>query len=52
MTYRAMWPQCTCSASPPDRIVFEDNEGEFEKRLFSRNGLKADYLVERRQHAL
>jgi phenylacetate-coenzyme A ligase PaaK-like adenylate-forming protein len=36
----------------PDRIVFEENEVEFEKRLFARNGVKADYLVERRQHAL
>ncbi len=36
----------------PDRIVFEDNEAEFEKRLFSRNGVKADYVVERRKNAL
>jgi phenylacetate-CoA ligase len=36
----------------PDRIVFEDDEAEFEKRLFSRNGVKADYLVERRKNAL
>jgi len=35
----------------PDRIVFEDNEVEFEKRLFSRNGVKADYIVERRKNA-
>jgi len=36
----------------PDRIVFEDNEAEFERRLFSRNGVKADFLVERRKQAL
>ncbi|MGA7408960.1 MAG: AMP-binding protein [Bryobacteraceae bacterium] len=36
----------------PDRVVFEDNEVEFEKRLFSRNGVKADYIVERRKRAL
>jgi phenylacetate-CoA ligase len=36
----------------PDRIVFEDNEVEFEKRLFNRNGVKADYIVERRKNAL
>ncbi|HUL16135.1 MAG TPA: AMP-binding protein [Terriglobales bacterium] len=36
----------------PDSIVFETNEAEFEKRLFSRNGVKADYIVERRKNAL
>ena len=36
----------------PDRVLFEDNEVEFEKRLFARNGVKADYIVERRQNAL
>jgi hypothetical protein len=33
----------------PDRVVFEDNEPEFEKRLFARNGIKAEYVVERRK---
>lgn len=36
----------------PDQIVFEENEAEFEKRLFARNGVKADYIVERRKNAL
>ena len=36
----------------PDRVLFEDDEAAFEKRLFARNGVKADYLVERRQNAL
>jgi phenylacetate-coenzyme A ligase PaaK-like adenylate-forming protein len=36
----------------PDRIVFEDDEVEFERRLFAANGVKADYLVERRKNAL
>ena len=36
----------------PDQVVFEDNEAEFEKRLFARNGVKADYILERRKHAL
>jgi phenylacetate-coenzyme A ligase PaaK-like adenylate-forming protein len=36
----------------PDRIVFEDNEAEFEKRLFAKNGVKADYIVERRRNFL
>ena len=35
----------------PDRIVFEENEAEFEQRLFSRNGVKADYVLERRKGA-
>jgi len=36
----------------PDSIVFENDEAEFEKRLFSRNGVKADFIVERRKNAL
>jgi phenylacetate-coenzyme A ligase PaaK-like adenylate-forming protein len=36
----------------PDRIVFEENEAEFEKRLFGKNGVKAEYILERRQNAL
>ena len=31
-----------------DRVVFEPNEAELEKRLFARNGIKAEYVVERR----
>lgn len=33
----------------PDRIVFEDDGPEFEKRLFARTGIKADYIVEQRK---
>jgi hypothetical protein len=36
----------------PDRVVFEEHEAEFEKRLFAKNGVKAEYCVERRTHAL
>ena len=36
----------------PDRIVFEENEAEFEKRLFAKNGVKADYIIERRHNFL
>jgi hypothetical protein len=32
----------------PDRVLFEQNEPEFEKRLFARNGIKAEYILERR----
>ncbi len=32
----------------PDRIEFEPDEAALEKRLFARNGIKAEYLVERR----
>ena len=32
----------------PDRVLFEQNEPEFEKRLFARNGIKAEYVLERR----
>lgn len=31
-----------------DHIVFEPNEADLEKRLFARNGIKAEYVVERR----
>jgi len=34
----------------PDRIVFEDDEAGFERRLFAANGVKADYILERRKH--
>jgi phenylacetate-coenzyme A ligase PaaK-like adenylate-forming protein len=36
----------------PDRVLFEDDEVAFEKRLFARTGIKADYVVERRRNAL
>ena len=36
----------------PDHVVFEDDEAGFEKKLFARNGVKADYLLDRRKHAL
>jgi phenylacetate-CoA ligase len=32
----------------PDRLVFEDDEPAFEKRLFARSSVKAEYVVERR----
>ncbi len=32
----------------PDRIIFEENEPEFERRLFAKNGIKAEYIIERR----
>lgn len=32
----------------PDKIVFEYDEPSFEKRLFSRSPVKAEYVVERR----
>lgn len=32
----------------PDHVRFEHNEPEFEKRLFARNGIKAEYVLERR----
>lgn len=32
----------------PDRVLFEENEPEFEKRLFARTGIKAEYILERR----
>ena len=32
----------------PDEVVFESDEPMFEKRLFARNGIKAEYVVERR----
>lgn len=33
----------------PDRYVFEESEPDFEKRLFAKNGIKAEYVVERRK---
>jgi hypothetical protein len=49
-TIRARVKQAT--EVTPDRVVFEEHEAEFEKRLFARNGVKADYCVERRTNAL
>ncbi len=33
----------------PDHVVFEANEQEVERRLFAKNGIKAEYVVERRR---
>ncbi len=33
----------------PDRIVFEPDERQIERRLFERTGIKAEYVVERRK---
>jgi len=35
----------------PNRVVFEEDEAALEHRLFARNGIKADYLVDRRPAA-
>lgn len=32
----------------PDRVIFEEDEEALDKRLFAKNGIKAEYLVERR----
>jgi hypothetical protein len=32
----------------PNRIVFEEDEAALEHRLFAKNGIKAEYLVDRR----
>ncbi len=32
----------------PDRVIFEEDEETLDKRLFAKNGIKAEYLVERR----
>jgi len=32
----------------PDRVLFEQDEEALDKRLFAKNGIKAEYLVERR----
>lgn len=32
----------------PDRIIFEEDAEKFEAELFAKNGIKAEYLVERR----
>jgi phenylacetate-CoA ligase len=32
----------------PDKVVFEHDEHEFDKRLFARSSVKAEYVVERR----
>jgi hypothetical protein len=33
----------------PDRVIFEADEPNFEKRLFARTGIKAEYVIERRK---
>ncbi len=33
----------------PDRVIYEDDEAAFEKRLFARTHVKAEYVIERRQ---
>jgi phenylacetate-CoA ligase len=33
----------------PDRITFEDDEPRLVERLFAKNGIKAEYIVERRR---
>lgn len=33
----------------PDQVVFEHDEPAFEKRLFARTGIKAEYVIEQRQ---
>jgi len=42
----------TATEVTPDRIVFERDEVALEKRLFAKNGIKAEYLLERRPHRL
>lgn len=32
----------------PDKIVFTEDEADLERRLFAKNHIKAEYLVERR----
>jgi hypothetical protein len=32
----------------PDRVIFEGDEEALDRRLFAKNGIKAEYLVERR----
>ncbi len=39
----------TLTEVTPDQIVFENNPETFEAELFKRNGIKADYVVERRE---
>jgi phenylacetate-coenzyme A ligase PaaK-like adenylate-forming protein len=36
----------------PDEIVFEENGEKFEAELFQKNGIKAEYLIEKRGEAL
>ncbi len=36
----------------PDRVIFEQDELEFERRLFARSSVKAEYVVERRTSRL
>jgi phenylacetate-coenzyme A ligase PaaK-like adenylate-forming protein len=33
----------------PDKCVFEESEPDLERRLFAKNGIKAEYVVERRK---
>jgi hypothetical protein len=35
----------------PDEILFEENSEKFEAELFQKNGIKAEYLVEKRDAA-
>ena len=35
----------------PNRIVFEEDEAALEHRLFAKNGIKAEYLVDRRRRS-
>jgi phenylacetate-coenzyme A ligase PaaK-like adenylate-forming protein len=39
----------TATEVSPDVVVFEEDEPALEQRLFARNGIKAEYVVERRQ---
>ena len=38
----------THTAVSPDRVIFEGDEEALDKRFFAKNGIKAEYLVERR----
>ena len=33
----------------PDEVIFENDAEEFSRRLFDKNGIKAEYIVERRK---
>jgi hypothetical protein len=33
----------------PDQVIFEENPEKFEAELFARTGIKAEYVIERRQ---
>jgi len=34
----------------PDHVIFEDDEAALDTRLFAKNGIKAEYLVDRRRN--